>query len=267
MKKLFLALVCFAGVAFFASCGGGTETDKEPTVNIKADKAAIVDGEEVIFTIKANSNVNTKKALTKLHFILSNGEEILGDTTLVSNDGVTEIEKEITVEVVAGVDEATEIEAEVFVYDAADRYAVATTYVTVSPAEAELVEENVSWYKDGNAVATGLDKYGLEWKNNLAKDIYAVVKPVAGAKLYKFETSVYANATTETEKVAVFEGATDILQWKEFNAAGAATQNVNYVLGTKYNGKYYLINITKGVIVPYSESHPKTEVTLTGKAK
>lgn len=267
MKKLFLALVCFAGVAFFASCGGGTETDKEPTVNIKADKAAIVDGEEITFTIKANSNVNTKKELTKLHFILSEGEEAFWDTTFVSN-GVTEIEKEITLAAEYGIDEATEIEAEVFAYDAADRYAVATTYFTVTPAEEELVEENVTWYKDGGADATGLAKYGLEWKQNLSKAIYAVVKPVAGAKLYKFETSVYANATTETEKVALFEGATELQQWKEFNVQGAATQNVNYVLGTKYNGKYYLINITKGVIIPYdAATHPKTEVTLTGKAK
>lgn len=267
MKKLFLALVCFAGVAFFASCGGGTETDKEPTVNIQADKAAIVDGDTVTFTIKANSNVNTKKELTKLHFILSEGEEALWDTTLVSN-GVTEIEEEFSHAVeLDGIDENVEIEAEVFVYDAADRYAVATTYVTVSPAEKELVEENVTWYKDGGAVATGLDKYGLEWKLNLSKDIYAVVKPVANAKLYKFETSVYANVTTETEKVAAFESATELQEWKEFNVQGAATQNVNYVLGTKYEGKYYLINITKGVIIPWSESHQKTEVTLTGKAK
>lgn len=266
MKKLFLALVCFAGVAFFASCGGN-ETSKEPTVTIKTDKNVIEDGEEITFTIKANSNVNTKKELSSLHFILSYDTEKLWDTTLVSN-GVTEIEKELTFALEFGYDDAVEIEAEVFAYDAADRYAVATTYFTVVPTEDELIEDDIVWYKDGSNDAVGLADYGLEWKNNLAKDIYAVVKPVAGAKLYQFATtSVYENVTTESEKIAAFENATEIQQWKEFNTAGAATQNVDYVLGTKYAGEYYLINITKGVIIPWSQTHQKTEVTLYGKVK
>lgn len=267
MKKLFLALVCFAGVAFFASCGGGTETDKEPTVNIKADKAAIVDGEEITFTIKANSNVNTKKELTKLHFILSEGEEAFWDTTFVSN-GVTEIEKEITLAAEYGIDEATEIEAEVFVYDAADRYAVATTYFTVSPAEKELVETPFTWNRRGINVTTPdvLSQFGLEWKGNYQKAIYATITPAVGVTMYEFNSSVYSDITTESEKIAAFvENATQISQWKEFNVAGATSQNFNKVIGTKTaDGKYHIIHITRGT---YESGSFGVDATITGTAK
>lgn len=265
MKKLFLALVCFAGVAFFASCGG-TETDKEPTVSIRVDKTVIEDGEDITFTIKADANVNTKKNLKKVHFILSDEEDIIWDTTFVSN-GVASFEKEITLAGTYGVEDDVEIEAEVFAYDEADRYAVATTYFTVVPAEEELIEYPFTWNRRGTNVTTpdALSQFGLEWKGNYQKAIYATITPAVGVTMYEFNSSVYSDITTESEKIAAFENATQISQWKEFNVAGVTSQNFNKVIGTKTaDGEYHIIHITRGT---YESGSFGVDATITGTAK
>lgn len=233
----------------------------EPTIVLQADKTTISLNEEITFTMTANANTTSNTDLQSVRFFIENNGYIVFDTTFTAcgNTFRKEITLAITVETI------TSFDVTAVVTDEAGFNAAKTVTINVNPVS--LIERTLTWYRDGGSDATGLAEFGLEWKQNLSKAIYAVVKPVAGAKLYKFETGVYANVTTETEKLAAFESATEIQQWKEFNVQGATTQNVDYVLGTKYNGEYYLINITKGVIIPYSDSHPKVEVTLTGKAK
>ena len=260
MKKLFLALVCFASVAFFASCN---QTDKTPTVSISTDKSAITSGEEVTITIKANANASTKKDLSSVHFIVSDEAEAIWDTTYTAS-GLA-FEQAITLQLSTD-DDATTFEMSAFAYDAANLSANATTTVNVTRAPATPIEEkDFTWNRRGSNAATGLEEFGLEWNGNYAKAIYATITPAAGVTMYEFATSAYTEATTEEAKVAAFENATPIQQWKEFNVTGATSQTFDKVIGTKTtDGKYHLLHITNGT---YTSGSYGVDVTITGKAK
>lgn len=139
-----------------------------------------------------------------------------------------------------------------------------SSYFTITIVEPVLEERFFTWERIGSNPGTGLAEFGLEWTGNASKAIYAVIKPMANAKLYQLTSAVYTEATTESQKVAAFENATEIVQWKEFNVAGAASQTFDVVLGTVYNGVYSLIHITNGT---YESNSAGTHATITGLAK
>lgn len=259
MKKLFLALVCFASVAFFASCGG---VDKNPTIKLTADKIAVESPAEVTFTIKADANTNSKKDLTSVRFAVVNNDQTVYDTTFTAS-GLA-FEQEITLNMTTGA-EATTFDVTATVTDAAGLNAAQTITIAVAPTAAVALEEApFTWNRRGSNAATGLAEFGLEWNGNY-RAVYATITPANGVKMYEFATSVYTNATTDVEKAAAFEGATEITQWKEFNVTGATSQTFDKVIGTKTtDGQYHLIHITNGT---YESGSFGVDVTITGMAK
>ena len=262
MKKLFLALMCFASVAFFASCGN--DVDKNPTINLSASETSITSGDQVTFTVKADANATSKKDLASVKFTVVNNNNIAWDTTYTAS-GLA-FEQAITLILTNEGAEATKFEVTAIVTDAASLNASKTVEITVEPVAATPLEEKTfTWNRRGSNAATGLAEFGLEWNGNYAKAIYATITPAAGVTMYEFATSAYTEATTEEAKVAAFENATPIQQWKEFNVTGATSQTFDKVIGTKTtDGKYHLLHITNGT---YTSGSYGVDVTITGKAK
>ncbi len=264
MKKLFLALVCFASVAFFASCG--KDTDKNPLVSINADKTTIKTGEEVTLTITADANATSKKDLSSVKFVVFNNGENAFDTTYTAS-GLT-FKEEIVLALTNATGANTVFECTATATDAAGLKATKSVNITVEPKTEEPLESTAfTWNRKGsNHPATGLDQFGLEWKGNYQKAIYATITPASGVTMYEFASSVYTDVVTESQKVAAFEKATVITQWKEFNVAGSTSQTFDKVIGTKTSdGKYHLIHITKGTYTYTSDTG--TDATITGVAK
>lgn len=255
MKKLFLALVCFASVAFFASCNGGGD----PTITLNADKTSIASGETVAFTIQADANAETMKNITTVKIdVVLNSENLYTDAFEVNAATYSNV-----VELKLEGNEGDAFEVSATATDEAGKTAKATVTVTIEAGALVLVESPFTWNRHGGDAATGLDTFGLEWNSNNSKAIYAIITPAAGAKLYRFTTAQYVAALTQSLKEALFEGATEITEWKEFNVAGQQQQDLDVVLGTEYQGVFHLIHITHG---EYS-TFKGTDATITGMAK
>ncbi len=262
MKKVFLALVCFASVAFFASCGG--ETDKNPTISLSADKTTIDSPDVVTFTIKADANATSKKDLVSVSVNVTNNDQLVYDTIYTAT-GLT-FEQELKLELNNPTTEAVVFEVTATVNDAAALNAAKTVEITVNPAAATPLQEKAfTWNRRGSNDATGLDEFGLEWNRNHSKAIFAEITPAAGVTMYEFPSSVYTNTTTEQQKIAAFEGATEITIWKEMKVDGATSQTFDKVIGTKKaDGTYCLIHITNG---SYTSGSYGVDATITGMAK
>jgi len=231
-----------------------------PTISLQADKMTAESGETVTFTIRANSNTDTNKDLKLVKF-----DVIINDEIAYSNtDEVTTIayEREYQLQFTGNAGETFKVIATVT--DVAGK--ANTASVTIKIADHPLYETSFLWMRTGGGTVTGVYQFGLEWYGNYSKAVYATITPASGVKMYGFPSGVYANVTTESEKNAAFESATEITQWKEFNVDGAPTQTFNTVIGTKTtDGKYHLIHITNGSY--YSDYYYGTTAEVTGMAK
>jgi hypothetical protein len=258
MKKLALALVCLVSIAFFASC----TKEGQPVISVLEEAGYVKDGdvitlgEEFSFGFVMTSSVETNKELTKL--VVKIDDEVWEEKALTGNeytytDKIAFEAKNVVANVVIT---AT-------VTDAAGAEATAT--INLSLDEALLVAKDFSWNRHGGEAATGnLAELGLQWTSN-AKEIYAVIKPVAGAQLYKFgaERDVWNNTNTESEKVALFnENLLPISEFKEVSCT-AGNKDYDIVLGTIYNGKVNLIHVTHSAAFTFKG----TDVTITGQYK
>ena len=265
MKKLALALVCLVSVAFFASCTPDI-TNPEPSIQVLQGEGYIQDNDVVdidvpyTFGFVVASNPQTNKDLSKL--VVKVGDIEWANVDLTGMKEYTHIdtvewgfEKDIVY---------TDIITAV-VTDVDGKTATATINVSVNQPAQPLVARTFTWNRHGGNDGTGLAEFGLKWEKNLAKAIYAIIEPVDGATLYKFDPSVWDATTTDVEKAALFSEATPAnpQQWKEFNVAGAMTQEFDVVLGTAYNGEYHLMHITKGTYYTFKG----TDATIEGEAK
>lgn len=273
MKKLALALMCLVSVAFFASCNPDV-VNPEPSIAIMTGDNFVYDGQtidlgtEYQIGFRAASNSQTSKELSKFNVLITFADlesEISYSSDTTINISGTEyvfqetlsfgIERELVAKVVVT---AT-------VTDVDGKTNSATINLNLNQPAQPLVASAFTWNRHGGDDATGLDEFGLKWERNLSKAIYAVIEPVDGAILYKFDPSVWNTTTTDLEKAALFSEATpaDPQQWKEFNVAGATTQEFDVVLGTAYQGEFHLIHITKGTYYTFKG----TDATIEGEAK
>ena len=272
MKKLALALVCLVSVAFFASCDPTTVVENpEPSIAIVADSGYLYDGQvielgvEYPYGFRAASNAETLKELAKLEVTCTVGDEIsiLCDTTISGTEfvfnGVIYFE---------GTEENREIigtaTITATVTDAAGEKKSTSLEVSINEEE-NLVATDFSWNRHGGQEATGgLEELGLQWTSN-AREIYAVIKPLEGATLYDFSAGrdVWNSITTKAEKAALFSEASNPLeQFKEISCT-AEDKDYDFVLGTVYEGEYYLIHITHSHVYTFKG----TDVTITGQVK
>ncbi len=271
MKKLALALVCLVSVAFLASCDPEI-TNPQPTIAVMTGENFVYDGQvldvntDYSLGFNAASNSQTLKELKtftlSIKILDNDGEEMDSNVNTIDVSGTEYqyLDEEFGFVLRSEIIGKAEITATIT--DVDGQLATTTLVVSINMPAEPLTITDFTWNRHGAADATGLAEFGLKWTKN-ERAIYAVIEPLAGATLYKFEPSVWNQVTTTVEKAAAFEGMVSISQWKEFNTAGAVNQDLDVVLGSIYNGEMYLMHVTHGHI----ESFKGTDVTLTGQAK
>ena len=280
MKKLALALVCFASVAFFASCTKPVE-NPEPSIAVKTGENYVYDGQTVdlgqnyTLGFRAASNSQTMKELAT--FKLNVKFTTLDDTETKSYDSIINVSgTEYTFEQVlnfglTNTEESRELVAKaVFtatITDVDGKMNSTTINLNINQPAVELEPKDFSWLRKGSAPGTGVEEYGIEWTSNV-KLVNAVLKPVAGAKMYILTREDWDAITTDVEKAAFFsDGANEISDFRGVSAN--QSDDYDYVIATLYNGEYHLIHITHAdVQAIYNEgTYVRTDITITGQSK
>lgn len=267
MKKFALALLCLASVAFFASCSKDKEEEEKegnPSIAVLAEEGYVQDGdivsleEEIKFGFTMTSSPESNKELSKL-VVTIDGEQwaeitLTGMTEYTYRETIAYGAKEI-------IGEST---ITATVTDKAGKEASASITLYFNEDEL-LVPADFTWNRHGGNAATGnLAELGLQWTSN-EREIYAVIKPVEGAFLYKFgaERDIWNSTTTVAEKIALFnENAEPITEFKEISCT-AADKDYDIVLGTIYNDQVNLIHVTHSAAYTFKG----TDVTITGQYK
>ena len=275
MKKLALALVCFASVAFFASCQQEI-TNPEPSISLITDDGFVKNGDVIdveqvfVYGFQMASNSQTKKELKQLSlsttFIDLEGNESTPEEEIISLAGKTEYRFVDTVAYEVTRDVMGTIKTVATVTDVDGKVNTATLTLSLNEPAEPLEEADFTWFRHGSNPAEGLEEYGLEWTGN-GKEVFAIIKPVEGATLYGFGvgSDVWNEVTTDVEKVAAFtEGLHSVMD--DFRGVSAwNTKDYDYVIGTLYEGEYHLIHITHGQVD--NNGSAGTDITITGKAK
>lgn len=131
------------------------------------------------------------------------------------------------------------------VTDAAGRMNQARIKVSINEDDL-LYTTDFTWIRSGALPATGgLEDLGLKWEQN-AKDIFAVIKPLEGATLIRFPSSIiWETVTSEASKAAAFsEYYYPITSFCEVSCTQPLV-DYDIVIGTIFYGKYHLIHITR----------------------
>ena len=265
MKKLAMALACLVSVAFFASC---TQETPNPTISVATQEGFIQNNDVVdvpstcVFGFNVAAELNGKD-LTKLYVTVSDGDTTMtwADLDLTALAATRSYAYVDTLELRRDIIGHVNINA--VVPDAAGKTATASIGFDVNEPAQPLIARTFEWRRDNGADGTGLESFGLEWKTNNSKETYAVIKPLNGAVLYRFENSeVWTNTNTDVEKAALFsELGEGIAQFKEISTT-AANKDYDIVIGTIYNGENHLIHIT------HSTAYERGwHFTITGEAK
>jgi hypothetical protein len=261
MKKLALALVCLISVAFFASCNDPIE-NPEPTISMVSDEgytstdAEIVSGTTVMFGFNASANTQTNEALTSFNLKVTSGDQVLADSTYaIANQATYSFDASYSLEG-EGVVTITGT-----VTDAANETASVTINLTL--VEAQLPVDVLAWVRAGGNDGVGLEPFGLKWTRNF-KEVFATIETLEGTKFYQFDSSVWANTNTESEKLALFEStsANEITMFREISCN--QSNDYDFVLGTSVDGKYYLIHLTHADVTTATAG---TTVTISGEWK
>lgn len=252
MKKLALALVCFASVAFMASCVKPVE-HPEPSLAVMTGENYVFDGQTIdlgqdyYIGFRAASNSETQKELksfkisatyTKLAteesetrdtIINISGTEYVFRDTLNFNPDRNEIIGKMTINVT--------------VTDVDEKVNSTSLTLNLNQTEEPLTEVDFEWYRLGNT-QTGLEEYGLYWDQN-AKAPFAQIKPLTGVILYKFESTVWDEVKYETQKAAKFaDGATTAAMYNNVDV-NLANGTYDDVIGTRMpDGTLHLIHVT-----------------------
>ena len=263
MKKLALALLCLVSVAFFASCDEKVE-HPEPSIAILvedgyvANNAFVNEMEEVYFGFVVASNPETQEALASL--IVTVDDQPWDTVTFTNETEYTYKSGVIYTPAKDSIVRTSTITA--IVTDAAGQSATATIDLSILYKEQPLVATDFAWNRHGAAAVTGgIEEYGLQWTSN-GKEIFAELKPMDGATLYEFDPSVWSATTNEVQKATLFsELPLSIPVFKKVSAW--ASNNYDFVIGTTYQGKNYLIHITEGIVSTFKG----TDIVIKGQAK
>ena len=277
MKKLALALVCFASVAFIASCTPEI-TNPEPSIAVKTGENYVYDGQTVdigqnyTLGFRAASNSQTMKELAT--FKLNVKFTTLDDTETKSYDSIINVSgTEYTFEQVlnfglTNTEESRELVAKaVFtatITDVDGKMNSTTINLNINQPAVALEPKDFSWVRQGSSDATGLAEYGLEWKSNGSREDFAIIKPVAGATMFLITPEDWEAVKTDVDKAAFFsDGIYSVIS--DFRGVSAwNSKDYDYVIGTLYNGEYHMIHITHGEVLSATSG---TTITITGQSK
>ena len=282
MKKLALALVCFASVAFIASCTPEI-TNPEPSIAVKTGENYVYDGQTVdigqnyTLGFRAASNSQTMKELAT--FKLNVKFTTLDDTETKSYDSIINVSgTEYTFEQVLNFgltnnEESRELVAKAIftatITDVDGKMNSTTINLNINQPAVALEPKDFSWVRQGSSDATGLAEYGLEWTGN-GKEVFAIIKPVAGAEMYLILPEDWAAVKTDVDKAAFFsDGVYSVIS--DFRGVSAwNSKDYNFFIGSLYNGEYHMIHITRGDVERITNSQGqflRTDITITGQSK
>lgn len=247
MKKLALALVCFASVAFFASCQPDV-TNPEPSIVILSGDGYVQDNQVVDvatyckFGFKVASNSQTQQLLSSLKVYVDDTEWANIDLTDQSEFSYTDtVFYTYNRDSIVG---RSEIKA--IVTDAAGKTNTKTINLKINLPDQPLTVTDFDWYRLGST-QSGLEEYGLYWYQN-AKAPFAQIKPKDNVVLYKFDSQIWDRVVTENQKASAFsDGAVTISMYNNVDV----NQNGMYndVIGTRMpDGTLHLLHVTSCVI-------------------
>ena len=263
MKKLALALVCLISVAFFASC----TPEGQPTISVLPGEEYVHDGD--IINVNEEFNIGFTMASS-----IETGQKLASFTLVIDDETYETVElddTEYTFERTLALNTVPtrddDMDAMVIVATVTDvlGQSASVTMTLIIDGTQELILEAFEWNRHGGAAATGnLAELGLAWNSNAKDEVFAVITAVEGAELFEIPAEKWAEVTTPAEKAALFgEGgvAAPIRAYKGVSAFNSNTYND--VIATVYNGEYYLIHITEGIVSTFKG----TDVTIKGEWK
>ena len=274
MKKLALALVCMFSVAFFASCTQDI-TNPEPSISVITDEGFVKNGDVIdleqpfVYGFQMASNSQTKKELKQLSVVATildlDGNEAANQEEIVPLIGLTEYRYVDSIYYELDRDVIGSVRYVATVTDVDGKINAATLTISLNRPTQPLEEKDFTWFRHGSNDGEGLAEYGLEWKGN-GKEVFAIIKPVAGATMFMLSPENWDAITTDIEKAAFFSEGNLIAQIPDFRGVSAwNTKDYDYVIATLYNDEYHVIHITHGQVD--NNGSAGTDITITGKAK
>ena len=274
MKKLALALVCMFSVAFFASCTQDI-TNPEPSISVITDEGFVKNGDVIdleqpfVYGFQMASNSQTKKELKQLSVVATildlDGNEAANQEEIVPLIGLTEYRYVVSIYYELDRDVIGSVRYVATVTDVDGKINAATLTISLNRPTQPLEEKDFTWFRHGSNDGEGLAEYGLEWKGN-GKEVFAIIKPVAGATMFMLSPENWDAITTDIEKAAFFSEGNLIAQIPDFRGVSAwNTKDYDYVIATLYNDEYHVIHITHGQVD--NNGSAGTDITITGKAK
>ena len=278
MKKLALALVCFASVAFMASCVKTVE-HPEPSIAVMTGEDYVYDGQTVDLNVNykvgfhAASNSQTQKELATFNLAASLYEL---DGTLIESRDSTYVISGTEYDHQEGLNfnftNTRELVGKVSitgtVTDVDGKRNAVTINLNINQPAVDLVVEDINWVKTGHN-AQDLSAYGLFWKETNYKDPFTHIIPAEGSTLYLVENGDqdFANIVTDVDLNNYFsqlaETGRPIDDYNKIDCNADANYH-DLLIVKEANGKLHAINITYADITSLSAG---TRITITGKAK
>ena len=294
MKKLALALVCFASVAFFASCTKPVE-NPEPTIAVMTgenyitgtvDEPTIIDyTDENAINLKygfhAEANSETKKELKNLVIIFDltayedEGpvNEVYYDTIDLSGKTSYDYEEYLFTQEKREIITLMEGTIKAVVTDVDNQSSTASIAFVIEMEEipVPLIGYTIEWKREGQTVvdAEEMAEYGLQWTGTY-KAPFATIKPLNDdVILYVLEDKgdEFDEIQFLNDKYAYFtnlaETATPAESYRHIDANQSA--DYNDLLAVVYGEDLFLIRINHATInyIP----GVRTDITIEGDVK
>ena len=268
MKKLALALMCFASLAFFASC----VKEGQPTIQVLNEEGYVQDGavvntdEETYFGFVVASSPVTNSELVSLVVTIDDDEwesiDLSGFTEYTYTDVVTYASREII-----GTSVITAV-----VTDAAGQTATATINLSVNEADQPIFATTFEWVRTGLTLnsAEEMKAVGLDWPSNTKDEPYVNIKPLTGCSMYIIEDGdEFDNITTMNAKNNYFadlkENGTTASVYREISAWDDETAYNTMLAVIDAAGEYHLVHFTYATVK--SAGGAGTKITLSGALK
>ena len=279
MKKLALALVCFASVAFMASCVKTIE-HPEPSIAVMTGEDYVYDCQTVDLNVNykvgfhAASNSQTQKELASFNLAASLYE--LDGTLIESRDSTyvisgTEYDHQegLNFNFTNTRDLVGKVSITGTVTDVDGKRNAVTINLNINQPAITLEIEPINWVKTGHNVQD-LSAYGLIWKETNYKSPFTHILPAEGSTLYLIENgdADFNNIVTDVDLnnyyIQLAETGRPIDDYKNVDCNPASRDYHDLLIVKEANGKLHAINITHADVTNPSAG---TRITITGKAK
>ena len=198
MKKLALALVCFASVAFFASCQKTIEhpepmiavSSGENFINGTVDQPTIIDADDddainLKYGFHVESNAETKKELKSLKIswtYYEDGEEATYDSIIDLTGKTTYDFSDYLFDQDRGTITLYEGTIKAVVTDVNDQTNNATIAFRVQYEEEALDIYELEWVRNGSQVDAATEAQmaalGLKWTSSYKDEVFATIEPL-----------------------------------------------------------------------------------------